>query len=309
VQIHANAKLVPAARRVLVRRVLEEDWKVPDVAAAFEVSDRTAYRWLARWRTGDRVLGDRSSAPKRVPRRTPRGLERLIEQLRRLGMTSTRIAATLQMAVSTVGAVLKRLGLNRLSRLGPPEPPNRYERRRPGDLVHLDVKKLARFVRPGHRVTGRDAPGALSKIGHGYEFVHVAVDDYSRIAYVEILDDERKTTAIGFLERLQAWFADRGVNINEILTDNGSCYLARDFGAACAQLGVTHRRTRPRRPQTNGKAERFIQTMLREWAYAAVYRTSHQRALALPPWLDYYNHRRPHGALSHRPPATRLPAA
>jgi transposase InsO family protein len=309
VQLHANARLVPATRLLLVRRVLEEHWKVTEVAAAFGISERTAYRWLARWRDGDRVLVDRSSAPKRVPRRTPRALERLIEQLRRLRMTSTRIAAELKMAVSTVGVVLKRLGLNRLSRLEPPEPPNRYERRQTGELVHLDIKKLARFVRPGHRVTGRDAPGAKGQVGHGYECIHVAVDDYSRIAYVEILDDELATSAIGFLQRLRAWFAERGITINEILTDNGPCYIAKDFAAACARLHITHRRTRPRRPRTNGKAERFIQTMLREWAYAAVYRTSHQRALALAPWLDYYNHRRPHGALSHRPPATRLPAA
>lgn len=308
-QLHANAKLVPSMRLLLVQRVLEEHWKVTDVAAAFGISERTAYRWLARWRAGDHRLVDRSSAPKRVPRRTPAAVETLIERLRRLRFTSTRIAAELGLAVSTVGAVLKRLGLNRLSRLEPPEPPNRYERRRPGELVHLDVKKLARFVRPGHRVTGRDAPGALARIGHGYEFVHVAVDDYSRVAYVEILDDERKTTAIGFLERMVAWFADRGITVTELLTDNGSCYVARDFATACAQLNIKHRRTRPRRPRTNGKAERFIQTMLREWAYAAVYRTSIQRALALRPWLDYYNHRRPHGALSHRPPASRLPAA
>jgi transposase InsO family protein len=309
VQIHGNAKLVPSTRLLLVQRVRQEHWKVADVAGALGVSERTVYRWLARWRDGDRVLGDRSSAPRRVPRRTPRTLERLIEQLRRLRMTSTRIAAELHLAVSTVGAVLKRLGLNRLSRLGPPEPPNRYERRRPGELVHLDIKKLARFVRPGHRVTGRDAPGALSQTGHGYEFVHVGVDDYSRVAYVEILDDERASTAIGFLERLRAWFAARGIIITEVLSDNGSCYVARDFNVACAQLHIAHRRTRPRRPRTNGKAERFIQTMLREWAYVSVYRTSQQRALALPPWLEYYNRQRPHGALGHQPPRTRLPAA
>jgi len=309
VQLHGNAKLVPSMRLLLVRRVLEERWKVADVAAAFEISERTVYRWVARWRAGDRRLLDRSSAPKRVPRRTPRAVEALIERLRRLRMTSTRIAAELRMAVSTVCAVLSRLGLGSRWRLGPPEPPNRYERRKAGELVHLDVKKLARFVRPGHRVTGRAAPGALAQLGHGWEFVHVAVDDFSRVAYVEILEDERKTSAVGFLERMRAWFADRGIVIGEILTDNGSCYVARDFAAACERLNVKHRRTRPRRPRTNGKAERFIQTMLREWAYAAVYRTSDHRTLALEPWIEYYNQRRPHGALSHRPPASRLPAA
>jgi transposase InsO family protein len=270
------------------------------------VSQRTAYRWLARWRDGDRTLCDRSSAPKRVPRRTPKGTERLIERLRRLRMTSTRIAAQLGMAVSTVGAVLARLGLNRLSRLEPPEPPNRYQRRAPGELVHLDIKQLGRFERPGHRVTGRRQRRSRRA---GWDYVHVAVDDYSRLAYVEVLSDQRSESAIGFLERMLAWFSDRGVHVREVMTDNGSCYIAHDFAAACRTQGLRHLRTRPHRPRTNGKAERLIQTLLREWAYAAAYRNSRHRALALRPWLDYYNHRRPHGALSHRPPASRLPAA
>jgi transposase InsO family protein len=309
VQVHANAKLVPASRLLLVQRIRQEGWKVADVAAAFGVSERTVYRWLARWRAGDRALRDRSSAPKRVPRRTPPALVALIERLRRLRLTSTRIAAQLQMAVSTVGAVLARLGLNRLSRLGPPEAPNRYERRRPGELVHLDVKKLGRFARPGHRVTGRGAPGATAHCGAGWESVHVAVDDYSRVAYVEILEDERRASTVGFLERMVAWFEDRGITIDEVLTDNGPAYCSKVFATACTTLGIKHRRTRPYRPRTNGKAERFIQTMLREWAYSAVYRTSTQRALALGPWLGYYNHRRAHSALGHQPPESRLPAA
>ncbi len=308
-QVHGNAKLVPSTRLLLVRRVLEEQWKVAQVAAAFGISERTAYRWLARWRAGDRRLLDRSSAPRRVPRRTPATVEALIEGLRRLRFTSTRIAAELRMAVSTVGAVLARLGLNRLSRLAPPEPPNRYERRRPGELVHLDIKKLGRFVRPGHRVTGRAAPGATAQDGHGWDFVHVAVDDYSRVAYVEVLDNEQRATAIGFLERTVAWFADRGITVTEILSDNGACYRSGDFAAACRTLQLTHRHTRPYRPRTNGKAERFIQTLLREWAYGIVYRTSTQRTLALTPWLGYYNQRRPHGALGHQPPESRLTAA
>ena len=176
-QLHANAKLVPSMRVLLVRRVLEERWTVAAAAAAFGISERTVYRWLARWRAGDRQLLDRSSAPKHVPGRTPRALERLVERLRRLRWTSTRIAAELEMAVSTVGAVLKRLGLNRLSRLEPPEPPNRYERRRPGELIHLDIKKLGRFRRPGHRVTGRAVKGAPADRGHGWDAVHVAIDD------------------------------------------------------------------------------------------------------------------------------------
>lgn len=308
-QVHANARLVPSTRVLLVRRVVEEGWKVADAAAAFGISERTVYRWLARWRAGDAKLRDRSSAPRRVPRRTPAAVEALIEQLRRLRMTSTGIAAELHMAVSTVGAVLARLGLNRRSRLEPPEPPNRYERRRPGELVHLDIKKLGRFRRPGHRVTGRAQPGAHADRGHGWDRVHVAVDDYSRVAYVEILDDERGDTCAGFLERAVRWFAERGVSVERVMTDNGAGYLAKAFAATCARHHIRQVRTRPYRPRTNGKAERFIQTLLRDWAYAVRYETSHHRALALNPWIDYYNHRRPHGALGHRAPATRLPAA
>jgi transposase InsO family protein len=241
-----------------------------------------------------------------VPRRTPKRVERLIERLRRLRMTSTRIATQLGMAVSTVGAVLARLGLNRLSRLEPPEPPNRYQRRAPGELVHLDIKQLGRFERPGHRVTGR-RQGRSRRTG--WEYVHVAIDDYSRLAYVEVLPDQGSTSAIGFLERMLAWLSDRGVHVREVMTDNGGCYTAHDFTAACRTRRLRHIRTRPNRPRTNGKAERFIQTLLREWAYAAAYRNSRHRALALRPWLDYYNQRRPHGALGHRPPASRLPAA
>jgi transposase InsO family protein len=309
VQIHGNAKLVPSTRVLLVRRVIEEHARVADVAAAMGVSERTAYRWLARWRAGDRELLDRSSAPKRVPRRTPRAVEALIEQLRRLRLTSTRIAAELEMAVSTVGAVLRRLGLHRLSRLEPPEPPNRYERRRPGELIHLDIKKLGRFHRPGHRVRGRGASGVHANRGHGWDCVHVAIDDYSRVAYVEILADERGETCAGFLTRAIAWFNEHSVPVERVLTDNGSGYRSRVFAQRCAHHRVRALRTRPYRPRTNGKAERFIQTLQREWAYAVRYETSDHRALALAPWIDYYNHRRPHRALSHRAPATRLPAA
>ena len=307
-QVHGNARLVPATRLLLVRRVLEEDWKVAEVAAAQGVSERTVYRWLARWRSGDRRLVDRSSAPKRVPRRTPHGIEALIERLRRLRMTSTRTAAELHMAVSTVCAVLCRLGLNRLSRLEPPEPANRYCRRHPGDLLHFDVKKLGRFRRPGHRVRGGVKAGGTSA-GAGWEFVHVAVDDCSRLAYVEILTDEKATTAVGFLERALDWFAERAVRVERVMTDNGACYRSVAWAATCAHHQLRHLRTRAYRRRTNGKAERFIQTLLYEWAYAAVYQSSDQRALALRPWLDYYNHRRPHGALGHRAPITRLPAA
>lgn len=249
-QVHANAKLVPSTRRLLVRRVLEEHWKVADVAAALGISERTVYRWLARWRAGDRRLTDRSSAPGRVPRRTSVAVEALIERLRRLRMTSTRIAAELQMAVSTVGAVLARLGLNRLSRLAPPEPPNRYERRHPGELVHIDVKKLGRFSRPGHRATG---DRMIRDRGAGWEFVHVAVDDCTRLAYVEVLPDERGATTVEYLRRAQRWFAEHSVDVQRIMTDNGVNYRARAVAALCAELHIRHVFTQPYRPHTNGK--------------------------------------------------------
>jgi transposase InsO family protein len=301
VHLHANAKLTPSNRRLLVARVLDEHWKVADVAVAFGISERTAYRWLARWRAGDQRLSDRSSAPRRVPRRTPRPVEALIEQLRRLRMTSSRIAAELKMAVSTVCAVLARLGLNLLSRLEPAEPPNRYERRRPGELLHLDVKKLGRFHRPGHRVRGRGAPGVFAGPSAGWECVHVAVDDFTRMAYVEILNDERGATCAEFLDRAVTWFAQRGVPVERVMTDNGAGYIAKVFAATCTQRQIRHLRTRPYRPRTNGKGERFIQTLLRDWAYAATYRSSDHRALALTPWIDYYT-RRP------RSPSTGLAA-
>jgi transposase InsO family protein len=309
VKLHGNARLTPVQRRLLVARVLEEHWTYAEVAEGFGVSERTAYRWVRRWRDGDRVLADRSSAPRRVPGRTPTRVQRAIEELRRLRMTSPKIAAKLSMAVSTVCAVLARIGLNRLSRLAPPEPPNRYVRRRPGELIHVDIKKLGRFVRPGHRVTGRTAKGSAGQRGQGWDFVHVAIDDHSRVAYVEILDDERGPSAAGFLERAIRWFATLGVRVRRVMSDNGSCYISRDFAAACASRRIKHLRTRPNRPRTNGKAERFIQTLQREWAYAAVYQTSRQRAQALDPWLRFYNHQRPHGALGHQPPGSRLPAA
>jgi transposase InsO family protein len=309
VHLHGNAKLVPSNRRLLVARVLEHQWKVADAAAAFGISERTAYRWLARRRAGDLQLLDHSSAPKHVPRRTAKTVEALIERLRRLRFTSTRIAAELKMAVSTVGAVLARLGLNRLSRLEPPEPPNRYCRRHPGELVHLDTKKLGRFHRPGHRANGRAGAGVWRNIGAGWEAVHVAVDDCSRLAYVEVLADETARSCIAFLGRATAWFATKGVRVHRVMTDNGSGYRSHAFSAACGHHRIRQLRTRPYRPRTNRKAERFIQTMLREWAYVASYQTSNHRTLALTPWLDYYNHRRPHGALGHQPPASRLPAS
>jgi transposase InsO family protein len=309
VKLHGNARLTPVQRRLMCQRIDEEGWTVSDAAESAGLSERRAYVWLGRWRGGDRQLEDRSSTPRRIANRTPVGVVAVIERLRRLRMTSTAIAAKLEMAVSTVGAVLARIGLHRLSRLEPLEPPNRYCRRHPGELIHIDIKKLGRFRRPGHRVTGRDAKGSTANRNAGWECCHVAVDDTSRVAYVEILPNETAKTCVAFLERAIAWFAARGVIVQRIMTDNGPGYRSKLHARVVARLGIKHLFTRPYRPRTNGKAERLIQTMLREWAYAAVYQTSDHRGRALEPWLHFYNHQRPHGALGHQAPASRLPAA
>jgi transposase InsO family protein len=308
VKLHGNAKLTPVQRRLMCERV-DEGWTVAEAADAAGISERRAFEWLRRWRDGDRILDDRSSCPKRIPNRTPARVVKVIERLRRLRMTSTAIAAKLGMAVSTVGAVLTRLGLHRLSRLEPLEPPNRYCRRHPGELIHIDIKKLGRFRRPGHRVTGRAAASSTKQLGAGWECCHVAIDDTSRVAYVEILPNQTAKTCVEFLERALVWFADRGVTVQRIMTDNGSGYRSKLHARTIERLGIKHLFTRPYRPRTNGKAERFIQTLLREWAYPVVYRTSEHRARALRPWLDFYNHQRPHGALGHQAPTSRLPAA
>jgi transposase InsO family protein len=289
----------------MCRRVRLDGWTVKAAAEAAGCSERTAYRWLARYDAGVPLV-DRSSAPRSVPGRTPAEIEELIERLRRLRWTSTRIAGELAMPVSTVGAVLRRIGLHRLSRLDPPEPPNRYCRRHPGELIHIDVKKLGRFTKPGHRVTGTRT-GTRSR-GAGWDAVHVAVDDTTRLAYVEVLPDEKAVTSVGFLERAVAWFAERGVTVERVMTDNGSPYRSTAWERWCADHDIRHLRTRPYRPRTNGKAERFIQTMLRDWAYAAVYRNSDHRTATLPTFLDWYNNRRPHGSLGKRTPASLLEA-
>jgi transposase InsO family protein len=307
VELHANARSCPASRRLMCERIDEDGWTVEKAADAAGLSQRRAYVWLARWRAGDRELVDRSSVPCRVANRTPKVTQDTIERLRRLRMTSTAIAAMLKMAVSTVGAVLVRLGLHRLSRLEPLEPPNRYCRRHPGELVHVDVKKLGRFDRPGHRVTGTRAE--CRNRGAGWEFIHVAVDDCSRLAYVEVLADERGVTTVGFYQRAIAWFERHGVHVERIMSDNGPNYRSKIVAAFCSEREIRQVFTRPYRPRTNGKAERFIQTMLREWAYAAAYPSSSQRRRALPRWIDYYNQQRPHSALGHRTPASRLTAA
>ena len=247
-------------------------------------------------------MADRSSAPRRVPSRTPAQKVEAIERLRRLRMTAAEIAEILGMALSTVSLWLRRIGLGKRSRLEPPEPPNRYERSRPGELIHVDVKKLGRFRAAGKRVlTTR-----YRSQGAGWECCHVAIDDATRLAYVEVLPDERGPTAAGFLRRAVAWFGERGIAVERVMTDNGSPYISTIHAETCGELGLRHLRTRPYRPQTNGKAERFIQTMLREWAYGRLFSSSAERRETLPFWLDHYNYRRRHGSLGHRPPGTRL---
>ncbi len=312
-QVHASARLTPKGRAFVVSRVLEAGWSVTAAAEAAGVTERTVWRWIARYRAeGEAGLCDRSSAPRSIPHRTPADRVQVVVALRRLRMTSSEISELLSMPLSTVSVVLKRQGLGKLSRLQPPEPANRYERSRPGELVHVDVKKLGRILRPGHRVTGdRRGQASTHRNGKpvrlaGWEFVHVAVDDHSRLAYAEVLADERGETAVGFLRRALSFFASHGVRVERVMSDNGSPYVSKVHAIACRELGLRHLRTQPYRPRTNGKAERFIQTMLREWAYGRLYGTSAERMRALPLWLDRYNWRRPHGSLGHRPPGSRL---
>jgi transposase InsO family protein len=314
-EVHANAPLSPIGRRRVVDRVVGQRWSVAAAAEAAGVTERTVYRWLARWRAeGPAGLVDRRSVPKRIPHKTPPERVAAICQLRQGHLTAAEIAEALSMALSTVSAVLLREGLGKRSRLQPLEPVNRYERSAPGELVHIDIKKLGRIEGgPGKRVTGRrrytrsqtDAAGVRRK-RIGWEYVHVAVDDYSRLAYAEILDDEKASSAIAFLRRAVAFFARHGVQVERVMTDNGSPYTSGAHRIACHELGLRHLRTQPYRPRTNGKAERFIQTLLRRWAYYRPYGSSTERAAALGPWLKHYNFTRPHGSLSHKPPGSRL---
>jgi transposase InsO family protein len=305
-KLHANAALSLNQRRRMVGRVVDQGWSLAKAAAAAEVSDRTCAKWVARYRAdGEAGLLDRSSAPLSIPHRTPEERVEVVALLRRLRMTAAEIAFCLNMALSTVSAVLQRIGLGKLSRLEPPEPPNRYERRHPGELLHIDVKKLGRFTRPGHRVTGSrsDRRDAGKK---GWESVHVCVDDATRLAYVEVLTDEKAITVVGFLRRAIAFYEAHGISTQRVMTDNGSGYRSALHAIACRAMGIRHLRTRPYRPRTNGKAERFIRTLLAGWAYGATYSSSAERTAALDGWLWTYNHRRPHGALSHKPPIARL---
>ena len=297
--VHENARLTPRGRALLVERVRREGAK--RAAEAFGVSQKTARKWLERFDSeGPSGLVDRSSRPARSPSALPAGWVELIEQLRReTRLTGAQIGQRLSLARSTVAAYLTRLGLGRMKALDPKEPVRRYQRERSGELLHLDVKKLGRFHRAGHRITGdRHNPSD----GAGWDFVHVAIDDATRLAYVEVLPDEKRATTTGFLVRALRWFRQLGVRIERVMSDNGSPYVSKLFRKACRWLGIRHIRTRPYTPKTNGKAERFIQTLMREWAYAIPFDTSEHRARDLPRWLDLYNRSRPHSALGGRPP-------
>jgi transposase InsO family protein len=313
--LHANAALSLNRRRRLARRIVEERWTLAAAAAAAEVSVQTARKWVARFRAeGEAGLFDRSSAPHSCPHATPEDRVQAIAALRKVRLTGEEIAAALSMPETTVSGILKRIGMGRLGRLGL-EPERRYERSRPGELVHVDVKKLGRIQVPGHRVTGnRGVHARRTRKGNagrllgtaGWEFVHICVDDATRLAYAEVLSDEKAVTAIAFFRRALRFFASYGIEVERVMSDNGSCYRAKLHALCCRTLGIRHLFTRPYRPQTNGKAERFIRTLLERWAYGAIYASSKERTAALDGWLFTYNHRRRHRALGRKPPAARL---
>ena len=305
---HQNARLGFAGRACLVDRVLRDGWSAPQAAAAFHISVRTVWKWVRRFEEGGRAaLQDRSSRPAHSPRQLAPALERRIAHLRTRRQSGPQIADALGLPLSTVGDVLRRLGLGRLPPLVPRPPVIRYERAAPGELLHVDAKKLGRIAVGvvGHRITGDRRTRAR---GLGWEHLHVAVDDASRVAFAELLPDETAASAVAFLEHAVAWLAALGVRVERVMTDNAFCYTQRTYAAAIQRLGLRHVRTRPYTPRTNGKAERFIQTCLREWAYVRPYRSSRQRAGALGPFLTAYNTTRPHTAHGRRPPISRLSA-
>ncbi len=314
-QLHANAALSLRQRERMVRRVVEGGWPLATAAEAAEVSDRTCSKWVRRYRAeGLAGLVDRSSAPGVVANRTDERTVQAIAALRRLRFTGPEIAELLERPLSTVSGILTRIGMGKLGRLGM-EPANRYERQRPGELIHVDVKKLGRIVGGagkrvrggGNHYTGSYTDAAGTRRGRaGWECVHIAIDDATRLAYAEVLPDEKATTAIGFLRRAVAFFRRHGMTVEELITDNGAAYISTVHAIACRTLQIRHLRTRPRRPQTNGKAERFIRTMLNGWAYGAIYATSAERTAALDGWLWRYNHHRPHSALGRKTPAKQL---
>ena len=297
---HANARTTLRTRLDLVHCVIERRWTLEATATWLHVSVPTVRKWVGRYRAQGRAgLADRRSVPRRMPHQTPATQRQEIERLRRCRFTAHRIACRLSLPLSTVSRILKQRGLGRLRLLEPPERVVRYQREHAGSLVHLDTKKLGKIGRIGHRITG----DRTSRVrGIGWEYAHVAVDDATRAGFTEMHRDERKETAVRCLRRMVRWYADHGVRVEQVMTDNGSAYRSKAFAKACSELGIRHLFTRPYRPQTNGKAERFIQTLLREWAYARPYVSSRRRTAALDGWLRYYNRRRPHTALGYRTP-------
>jgi transposase InsO family protein len=303
--VHKNARTTARSRAELVRRVLEEGQAPKAVATAFGVDVKTVYKWVERFQAeGPRGLEDRSSRPRRLRDPTPPETVERIIALRRERRTGEQIAREVGVSASTVSRILRGAKLSRAKDLEPAAPVIRYERAAPGELIHLDIKKLGRFEAEGHRVTG-DRQAGRSR-GAGWEYVHVCIDDASRLAFSQILPDEKKESAVAFLRAAAAYYASLGVAVTRVMTDNGSCYRSRAFRKACADLGLKHVRTRPYTPKTNGKAERFIQTALREWAYAQAYPTSAHRAAELPLWLHRYNWHRPHGGIKSQTPISRL---
>jgi transposase InsO family protein len=301
---HQNARTTPHSRAEIVRRMEVGQQPARVVAQAFGICERTVRKWQARYQAAQTAgLVNRSCRPPHSPRATPAAVVAQVAALRRARWTGARIAPAVALSRATVGRILRRLGLARLRQLAPAEPVHRYERARPGELLHVDIKKLGRIAGLGHRITGDRRHRAR---GVGWEYVHVAIDDCSRLSYAEVLRDERGETVAAFLRRAMRWFARRGVRIERVLSDNGSAYRSRVVAAACQALHVAQRWTRPYRPQTNGKAERFIQTLLREWAYGRPYFSSFARQAALPTWLHYYNWHRPHGGIHGRPPISRV---
>jgi transposase InsO family protein len=303
---HKNARLTALGRAELVRRVVGLGQPASQVAASFGICVKTVRKWVARFEVeGEEGLRDRSSRPHKLYRPTPSDVIDRIVALRRERWTGQRIAAELGVSPATVSRVLRRLGLSRMRDLEPAEPVRRYERARPGEMIHIDIKKLGRFERVGHRITG-DRRGQSNSRGVGWEYVHVCVDDHSRIAFTSIYPDEKAVSAIAFLHGAIRYYASLGVTVERVITDNGSCYKSHAFGDACKALGLRHIRTKPYTPKTNGKAERFIKTALIEWAYARAYQTSGQRADHLPEWTHSYNWHRPHGGIGSQRPISRL---
>ena len=304
-QLHPNARLTPSARRLLVDRVEQESWPVTRAARAAGVSRQTAYKWLRRFRDGGSgALGDRSSRPRRIPVRTPQKAIRRIAQLRRRRKAGWEISLETGIPLSTVSKHLKQIGLGRIWRLDEEQdPPRRYEHTAPGGMFHIDAKKLARIDGVGHRIHG---DRSRKKEGVGYEVVFVCVDDHTRLAYAEVLPSENAVYATAFFRRALRWFESLGIRCERLLSDNAKCYGSKLFTALCLDHGVRQSFTRPYTPKTNGKAERFIQTLKRRWAYRYTYRTSAIRSASLRPWIRHYNHQRPHRELGKKPPMARL---